>query len=389
MSAAAPTAAAASSRKVEMFPFDEIVPKDFIPWPDCVKDPYQSHSCPFTAGTPLQNCCFIESSMHILLRNPCLRFFVQQFYLQHRTRLMQIEHRPPRTNLHTLVLTILAIRLNAEPAESDVTNLRLMPYYDQLRRHLGSDRVVPGVIGSGKGDASELLKVTLSGLNDYIRMVAETTDSQFARLYLAYGTRFIFQAVTKCMNDKCSNHLQQETAFFASQGLADRFNVRDVSKSSLTEDHAQMIKLDPANVVNGEVDLQEELKASLFSGRWHMPYVHCACGSAMIRRIGVVNLPWLLYVDASIKTADGNSNTAADRTRYVIRPFEHIRLGPTTDGTYATYKLIARVNHIPGHFHADVEVNGAYVNKDFQREKSADMQAPDRNSMYFLFQRED
>jgi len=95
-------------------------------------------------------------------------------------------------------------------------------------------------------------------------------------------------------------------------------------------------------------------------------------------RATLTTLPWVLYIETDRPTS------------YTLQynP-DSLTVGPTSDGQYATYKLICRVSFMSMHYKADVRdpVHGTFTNWNFADGTPTQIPFRDTTSALLVWQR--
>jgi hypothetical protein len=338
--------------------------------------------------------------MHVLLRDPSIRFFVRCFSDKDPRSFPKSRggtaYQRQLYSLGFLCMSILECRLqsgamNAHVYESVMVELYTKFRNDPLVRGLETgqplaqqadidektEKSKTAFVNDGAGDAAPAILLALDALRCFIAF--NWQSNLFQQHFLAYGSFPIVERTEMCFGSKCARG--EERVFYGDN--------RCDSLSQLPMSAAAESAI-PLLVRAGAADLAGALMQR-FDAVWRIKNKSCTqvnrgqvCGEPVIMKKQMCNLPWMLYVRIY-----RDPTLALVPLRY--NPDE-LLLGPTADGQYATYRLLARVKYAHYHFTVDVRRGGGAANKfinwnfDYRSEASVSDEG-DTTSMFMLWQR--
>lgn len=373
-----------------LFPFPEnLISKDEIPWPSTNSSDYSVRGIANAPDLthPLHYCCWIEASMHVLLRDPCIQYFVKDFS-EKDSRSFPLERtdKPDEAKLYTLgsiAMQILSCRLRSDSMYLPIYRNRMTELYAEFRANavIKSSSASSSVNAEDMcGDAAAAISVVLDALRCYIAF--NWQGSLFQAQFLAYGSFPVICRTEMCMRSECARYLNRTV-----YGV-DR-TIESLDNLVMVPDIESTIRI-PVTETPTSLALQLNNK---FDGRWRTKKASCreidsqgSCLNATIMQRQLKTLPWLLYLSIQ------RDPTAATPLELHYSTDE-LLLGPTADGQYATYRLLARVNYGHMHFTADVRRGGgaAYRFRNWNFENQSDVNlsgaAVDKDSVFLLWQR--
>ena len=357
-----------------------VVSKDRIPWPSTAHESYPMRGCendtiflepPFQPSAR-KNCCWIEVTLHALLSDPFLRYFVIDYGAKVNLA-GSFESAFPSPPLSAalsaedytrgaLYMRILHARYSlADTLGQESFNYQFDTLYADLRKSVDVSRPSAAGLPAPKenddmmGVTAELLTVMLPCVRLFIAL--HWSGSAFQRQFLAYGCVPLATTTLSCTGKAASCVLRgrERVGYDEWQTQLDEV---DMIASPV------IITTEPRVGVQSLQTLLTQLSdASLvrFGGRWELWSIRICGPSCHGRRIvkrTLTTLPWMLYIETA------RSQIGQMTLQY--NP-DSLTLGPTADGQYATYKLVCRVSFAYAHYKADVRdpVDGTFTNWNF------------------------
>lgn len=347
-------AAAAATVNVCTWPREiALISKPRIPSLAILDEPYASMGARMSDSGSRYNCCWIEATLHFLLADPFIRYFAANWKTKRELKdAGRFKVRGDFDNLRYrqgyLVMDILALRYKhkegiMQSAFDDIMTVM----YSELR-----DLFPLGKRDDGMNDISTLIVVALPALRFVLAL--HSSGHAVQRHFLANGTNPLFHYQQRCPSASplCPLRQEEKTGFNVNGDPLAR-------KNMALETDVIVIKFEqPVESIN----LQEWLGQFVMS-KWHIAEVpSCMVGVCESRRLEkrvLATLPWMLYI-----------NKAAEGRIPIIYDAEKLVVGPTADGKFAVYKLIARDRFGSAHFSADIRIKGRlFTNWSFQSKR--------------------
>ena len=371
-----------------------VVSKDRIPLPDTVHQSYvirgSSNDVPDPPLVPgaRSNCCWIEAAQHALLSDPFLRYFIVDY--GHKVSLAGGSDAafpsPPISDAYklqeytrgALYMAILYSRYSlASRLDQDAFDRQFDTLHAQLRQSARVVRPPPGRDGAVNmmGDAVELVRVMLPCLRFFIAV--HWSGSAFQRQYLAYGCVPLVATTFSCRGNTATCSLEgMEPVYYGEFGT----QLHEIDM--VTSPCILIVKAEGGvRLLDDLLKEMDEKSPIRFGSRWELSAMKVCgglCKERQIMRATLTTLPWVLYIETDRPTS------------YTLQynP-DSLTVGPTSDGQYATYKLICRVSFMSMHYKADVRdpVHGTFTNWNFADGTPTQIPFRDTTSALLVWQR--
>lgn len=357
-----------------------LLSKPSIPVFDMLKQPYKSQGANNdSSGHARHNCCWIETSFHILLADPYIRYFAAdqgaKSSIAHYVRRSVPATIQKKYDQGCLVMDILALRYGHRSGKDQTIFDDLMTVlFRDLRAMFPSEQVA-----NGMGEVGALVSLLLPAVRCFIAL--HWSGHPLQRQFLANGSNPVIKHLQSCPNRSAVCPLAQK------EHIGYNVDGHPLSRKDMTLDtDVVVIKLDGETA---SIDLQDSIM-KILNTKWKLADAAvCKNGVCSYRRLeqrSMANLPWMMYVNTARTSAAagearrlqlarelGNFDMVpASSTVTVVRynP-EKMMLGPTADGQYAIYKLVARDSFVAAHFNADVRLSindPSFCNWNFSRQ---------------------
>ena len=199
----------------------------------------------------------------------------------------------------------------------------------------------------------------LAGIRTFVAL--NWSGNGFQRLYLNYGCKCLFAAVSTCTAVSAA-----ECVGFGQ--LREYFVDADREVALKQNDLKEVIDMASGYSIVYQFSLlahRAQLSAKeLQKQSWT---VSTNCKTCTVRpellRCQAVTLPWMLYIEI---TRPPNLNMA------LAYNSDNLLMGPTRDGQYAAYRLVCRVERKREHFVSDIRMaDGTFTRYDFDRTSKA------------------
>jgi hypothetical protein len=369
-----------------------------VPWTGQTEFTYRGAAQGFGSSV-FHNCCWLEVASLLLLRDPFVRYFVEDF-TDRRLVSGDWMRRPPagldkdKNQLalfkrgHTFMEYLSARVLNSRNATLTDGGFQsvLAPSLDRVRNELSGLQQ-----GDQEGDPIERLDHVLPALRWVISLW--WPGSHYQRVVLSYGCVPFAHIEERCTGLPAACPLEGHSTIS-----------REYEASSAFEAPNPVWFLAVSAKVN---DLGWALCHSdrpAIGGQWRLNSLNrctLGCDGVRYQRPRLQTLPWMLYVGlhqvAHFYRRSGGSarvsGVAADAKPYpVCYDASCMTIGPTFDNKYGKYRLVARVISAAGHFNVDIrKVTSTDFRKfDFQHVSRSELQQEknvDSDGCFLLWER--
>lgn len=336
-----------------------VVSKDRIPFTGQEKQDYlcQGASLSGVPGQARRNCCWIEASMHLLMRDPYISYFVLDYTRRRETNQIAEKTALPSREYTggAILMRVLWMRYKMRDAPALTYDNVIEPYYYELRNHFDSPNWKQG---DGMGELDQFLTFqALPSLRTFIAFY--WSGSVFQQHYLAYGCGPLVKWTESCGGKTGLCPLKNsDCIMYNSEGCALKDDPANNLVALNLTSYSAVIMM---NSSKRTYQLSDLLGALDFPGKWEPKHGgQCSCGERRLVKKELVTLPWMLYINTSRPRESHNDSV-------LLYDPDALTVGPTVDGQYATYRLVARAWYRPMHYEAMVRRGQGQAWKKFSQ----------------------